>query len=681
MWANRFVLALAAWLAASHSLSAQGVRVPVPYDGQLRTDPDVGNVQGIQRYGRPLKTDPDQGEGYSYHVYPVAQQNAVGYYGQEQLPAPSRPASAFVQRSSDTPIGIAGQPSPASSRTPEQLRALIAEANKNRTDPNLDDMTRANWNRNFIQLTAELEAIERSGTATAPAPTQSANRMLQSNTYDSQPAWGSPYPAPFDWTSGIRNYAVPVPLPGSSDEIVQRGLTYTRGQQGILGTDIPHQPLIQVKMRVVEVVRGDSLAAGTILEYVSNNNGNPTLTTGQTANTGGENVRSFSRLLVPGLATTAGAGTGSLFNLTSEHINALVQLLATEAKADVVTAPEVVTLNGQNVEFVAGAKVPFELGQNVIQGDSNSIQKFFYKHVGTMVSVTPRIVNWGYYGEGQGKKPILAQDILHWGKLAEWMIRSKIDTSKYQEATTAIARYGKSPNEYALIPFSAQAILLQALNDYASDAVQLRAIGPMNEALVAEGIMAQPACEGCSNWRAQDCTIDLTVVVRLSDKGNVEIDLDDDDETKLTANTEDNIRAISNVIQVKSGHGVVMAGLIGNRETQELAKVPVIGDVPLIGALFRNKVVVRQKTEVLVFIEAKVLDAEPNVARAQSGDDFVLSQPFVAGELLDNPLEYGFCRVGFGTYLPPHTCGEQIYWERFGRDVRNACTHVDDILK
>jgi len=33
-------------------------------------------------------------------------------------------------------------------------------------------------------------------------------------------------------------------------------------------------------------------------------------------------------------------------------------------------------------EFISGAKVPFELGQNVIQGTNNNIQQFFYKHVG-----------------------------------------------------------------------------------------------------------------------------------------------------------------------------------------------------------------------------------------------------------------------------------------------------------
>ena len=34
------------------------------------TDPDAGTVQGIQRYGRAMATDPVQGSGYPYFVYP-----------------------------------------------------------------------------------------------------------------------------------------------------------------------------------------------------------------------------------------------------------------------------------------------------------------------------------------------------------------------------------------------------------------------------------------------------------------------------------------------------------------------------------------------------------------------------------------------------------------------------------
>src|SRR5262245_66157820 len=100
-----FALIVVAQLApAAH---AQGVRAQ-PYNGQLRTDPAVGNVQGIQRYGRPLKTDPDQGEGYSYHVYPVAQDPTV-------IVAPGLlPGGAALQ-------GLAG-------RSPADVGGLLARA-------------------------------------------------------------------------------------------------------------------------------------------------------------------------------------------------------------------------------------------------------------------------------------------------------------------------------------------------------------------------------------------------------------------------------------------------------------------------------------------------------------------------------------------------------------------------
>src|SRR5205814_1929140 len=109
----------------------------------------------------------------------------------------------------------------------------------------------------------------------------------------------------------------------------------------------------------------------------------------------------------------------------------------------------------------------------------------------------------------------------------------------------------------------------------------------------------------------------------------------------LDLNSESNVRAIADVIQVKSGHGVVMGGLIGEREVREETRVPVLGDIPVVGALFRSKSTNRQKTEVLVFIEAQVLDPNPETAHGQSAKDFLLGQPHIIGDFLQNPLEEG----------------------------------------
>jgi type II secretory pathway component GspD/PulD (secretin) len=196
--------------------------------------------------------------------------------------------------------------------------------------------------------------------------------------------------------------------------------------------DVYHQPLIQIKLRVVEVVRADNLDVNSVLEYVSRGNTVGSLTSGGPLNrgtgaTGFQNTRAGSNFTAPdGLISSLAAGSGGLVNLTSEHINWAVSFLSTELNADVITAPEVVTLNGQNVEFVSGSKLPFQLGQNVIQGTNNNIQQFFFKNVGTYVSVTPKIVNWGFHGEGQGEAAIIESDVENWNLLIESMLDREI---------------------------------------------------------------------------------------------------------------------------------------------------------------------------------------------------------------------------------------------------------------
>jgi hypothetical protein len=495
-----------------------------------------------------------------------------------------------------------------------------------------------------------------------------------------------PYPSPFDWTDGIRNFPLPLlpppspfapPLygPERAAVVTRAGLTTTLGQ-------IYHQPLIQIKMRVVEVRRADFLAVNSVLEYVSDDDTQPSLTSGLTANRvgsqGRQNFRSLTSFPTTGLATQAGMGAGALVNLTTEHVNWLVQALATELSADVITAPEVVTLNGQNVEFVAGEKLPFQLGQNVIQGTNNNIQQVFYKHVGTMVSVTPRIVNWGFHGEGLGEAAIVGNDVLDWSALIQQMLASGlvfqtptgVATAPFQDIKPLLEKYARQP----VVPFSAQAEILKALNDYSKrDLSWLLQLAEMC-------IIDEDACARCRRWRPEDCTIDLAVVVRLSEGGTVDVS-NPDTATITQFAAEKSVRAVANVIQVKSGHGVVMAGLIGEREIEDVATVPVLGDLPVVGFLFRSKAVDRFKTEVLIFIEAQVLDPDPCVARAESSQNFLLSQPYVDGEFLDNPLEYGLYRVGFGTYLPPHTIHESVFWERFGRKIRKIHTHIDDALE
>ena len=118
-----------------------------------------------------------------------------------------------------------------------------------------------------------------------------------------------------------------------------------------------HKPLILVKVRVVEVARSNGLAASSVLDYVSRENIEASLTSGVPLNNVGfngfQNVRGSTNFGVPGLINglVGDTGAGMLVNLTSEHINWVASLLATELNGDLITAPQVTTLNGETVTF------------------------------------------------------------------------------------------------------------------------------------------------------------------------------------------------------------------------------------------------------------------------------------------------------------------------------------------
>ncbi|HEX4945676.1 MAG TPA: pilus assembly protein N-terminal domain-containing protein [Blastocatellia bacterium] len=59
-------------------------------------------------------------------------------------------------------------------------------------------------------------------------------------------------------------------------------------------------------------------------------------------------------------------------------------------------------------------------------------------------------------------------------------------------------------------------------------------------------------------------------------------------------------------IELRDGQSFALAGLLDNNEVQSLAKVPWIGDVPLLGALFKSKQFQKQETELVFFVTAQM---------------------------------------------------------------------------
>lgn len=67
-------------------------------------------------------------------------------------------------------------------------------------------------------------------------------------------------------------------------------------------------------------------------------------------------------------------------------------------------------------------------------------------------------------------------------------------------------------------------------------------------------------------------------------------------------------RSAETHVAVKSNQTIVIGGLMQEVETESESKVPILGDIPLIGALFRQKLKTKRKTNLLIFLTPHVID-------------------------------------------------------------------------
>jgi pilus assembly protein CpaC len=64
-------------------------------------------------------------------------------------------------------------------------------------------------------------------------------------------------------------------------------------------------------------------------------------------------------------------------------------------------------------------------------------------------------------------------------------------------------------------------------------------------------------------------------------------------------------------IMLKDGESFAIAGLINNQVRQSVAKIPILGDIPILGALFRSTRFQNDETELLFLVTIKIVRPEP----------------------------------------------------------------------
>jgi pilus assembly protein CpaC len=78
---------------------------------------------------------------------------------------------------------------------------------------------------------------------------------------------------------------------------------------------------------------------------------------------------------------------------------------------------------------------------------------------------------------------------------------------------------------------------------------------------------------------------------------------------------------------LRDGQSFALAGLLDNNETQSLSKVPGLGDIPILGNLFRSKTFQKNESELMFIVTAQMvkpvnrddLPRMPNVENLKNG--------------------------------------------------------------
>jgi len=110
--------------------------------------------------------------------------------------------------------------------------------------------------------------------------------------------------------------------------------------------------------------------------------------------------------------------------------------------------------------------------------------------------------------------------------------------------------------------------------------------------------------------------ITLTVLPRISPDGFVRMEVSPEisalssSSVEISTGVEANIitnRSAQTTATVRDGHTIVIGGLITTRDDSRDKKVPILGDMPFLGALFRSRTVVKERTELLIILTPRII--------------------------------------------------------------------------
>ena len=145
------------------------------------------------------------------------------------------------------------------------------------------------------------------------------------------------------------------------------------------------------------------------------------------------------------------------------------------------------------------------------------------------------------------------------------------------------------------------------------------------EANIQQGVQIpyqQASASGATTTSFKSAVLSLDVTPQITPDGRINMDLDVHDDSvgqNVPSATGGNVptidsRDVKTSVLVNNGDTVVLGGIYETTKSTATSKVPLLGDLPLFGWLFRSTQTVDNKDELLIFVTPKILDSSVNTA-------------------------------------------------------------------
>lgn len=127
--------------------------------------------------------------------------------------------------------------------------------------------------------------------------------------------------------------------------------------------------------------------------------------------------------------------------------------------------------------------------------------------------------------------------------------------------------------------------------------------------------------DGSYTTAFKDAVLSMKVTPRITPDNNIILDVtinkDNVDNTRVNADGEPaiSVKQVKTQAMVENGGTLVVGGVYQEQISNNISKVPLLGDVPVLGNLFKSKSRNHQRSEVLFFITPRIIEGQSNVMR------------------------------------------------------------------